>query len=58
MSRDIWIFLFVLGVILFSWPFMSIFKYNLSKYLFLVWFIFIVLVFIATVYKKKGNNGG
>jgi len=58
MSRDISIFLFIFGIILFSWPLLSIFKYNLSYYLFLAWLIFIVLVLIATAVKKNGNSGG
>jgi len=57
MNRDIWIFLFALGIILFSWPLMSIFRYGISKYLFLAWFIFIALIFIATVYKRNDKNG-
>jgi len=58
MAKEISIFLFILGIILFNWPIMSIFKYNLLKYLFLVWFIFIVLVLISTVVKKNGDDGG
>ncbi len=58
MRRDISIFLFIFGIILFSWPLLSIFKYTLSHYLFLAWFMFIVLVFIATAVNKNGNNGG
>ncbi len=58
MMREIWIFLFVLGLILFGWPFMSIFKNNLVAYLFTAWFVLIVLIFVLTVYSKKGDNGG
>jgi hypothetical protein len=58
MSRDIWIFLFALGILLFNWPLMSIFRYGISKYLFLAWFIFIALIFIATLNKRNGKNGG
>lgn len=58
MKRDIWIFLFVLGAVLFSWPVVSIFKYDLSKYFFMAWLIFIALIFFATIYSKKKNNGG
>jgi hypothetical protein len=58
MKRDICIFLFVVGIVLFNWPIISIFKYDLSKYFFLSWFIFIALIFIVNVYSKKGNNGG
>jgi hypothetical protein len=34
------------------------FKHGISKYLFLAWFIFILLIFIAAHYTKKSNNGG
>ncbi|MBI5741317.1 MAG: hypothetical protein HZA16_11445 [Nitrospirae bacterium] len=57
MKRDIWIFLFIVGFVLFNWPVISIFKYDLSKYLFLVWIIFIVLIFSVTRYSGKGNKG-
>lgn len=58
MKRESWILLFAVGVILFGWPVISIFRYSLLKYLFLVWFIFIVLIFIAASHDNKGNNGG
>ncbi|MBI4697393.1 MAG: hypothetical protein HY758_00330 [Nitrospirae bacterium] len=58
MKRDIWVFLFVLGVILFNWPIISIFRPDISKYLFLAWFIFIALIFFVAVYLKKRDNGG
>lgn len=58
MAKDIGIFLFFLGIILFNWPIMSIFKHHLSIYLFFAWFIFIVLVLISTAVKKNGNDGG
>ena len=56
--REIWIFLFALGVILFNWPILSIFNYNLSTYLFIAWFIFILLVLIATRKDDARDNGG
>ncbi len=58
MMRDIWIFLFALGLILFGWPFMSMFSTNLVLYLFSTWFILIVVIFILSVYNKNGDNGG
>lgn len=58
MKRESWVLLFAVGAIFLGWPIISIFDYNLSKYLFLAWFIFIVLIFIATTYNKKGNSGG
>ncbi len=57
MMREIWIFLFFLGLILFGWPFMSIFSNNLVAYLFSAWLVLIILIFVLTVYTKKGDNG-
>lgn len=58
MKRDIWIFLFVVGVIFFGWPMISIFRFGLAKYLFPVWFVFIGLIYFMTVYSKKWKDGG
>jgi hypothetical protein len=58
MVRDIWIFFFALGIILFNWPIISMFEHGLSKYLFFVWFIFIALIFIMTEYAGRKGRGG
>jgi hypothetical protein len=58
MIRDIWIFLFALGFILFNWPIISIFNYGLSQYLFITWFVFIAVIFTVTVYLSRGDRGG
>ncbi len=56
--KEIWIFLFALGVILFNWPILSIFNYHLSTYLFIAWFIFILLIFVATRKSSARDDGG
>ncbi len=56
--QDLFIILFVIGCIFFGWPILSIFKLNLSKYLFLAWFIFIVLIFFCTRFKKNNKSEG
>lgn len=56
--RDIWVFLFLLGVILFSWPFISMFGHSLALYIFIAWLVFIALIFIGTLQKRNGNSGG
>ena len=56
MVRDFWIFLFVIGLILFSWPFMSIFMHDLVRYLFSAWLLLIVLIFLGVT--KKGDDRG
>ena len=35
MKRDIWIFLFVIGLLFFNWPIMGIFKSSLATSLFI-----------------------
>ncbi len=58
MRRDVWIFLFVIGVLFFSWPLMSIFEGNLVLSLFVIWLAFIVCVFIASILSKREDGGG
>lgn len=57
MKRDIWIFLFVLGALVFSWPLMTIFRENLAVSLFVVWLVFIVLMLIASIVSEREDRG-
>ena len=57
MRRDVWFFLFFIGVLLFGWPLMSIFRHNLVLYLFTTWLLFIVLIFIATKASEREDGG-
>lgn len=57
MRRDIWIFLFFLGSILFGWPFLKIFQRSLAYYLFIIWFAFIGLLFLASLLSDRGDGG-
>jgi hypothetical protein len=58
MQRDVWIFLLVIGVLFFSWPILSIFKDSLAIYLFVIWFVFIALIFVVSVFSKREDGGG
>jgi hypothetical protein len=57
MRRDIWIFLFALGLLVFNWPIISIFQDNLVIALFIIWLIFIVLTGITTMVSKREDGG-
>ena len=57
MKRDIWVFLFILGLLLFGWPLVTIFRDNLAAYLFVAWAGFILLIYIATVTAGRGHGG-
>ncbi len=58
MRRDIWIFLFSIGLLLFNWPLLSIFKYSMATYLFVIWLLFIVLIFVASIFSEREDGGG
>jgi hypothetical protein len=58
MKREIWIFLFLLGFLFFSWPLMSIFKDNLAISLFVIWLVFIILIFVTSIFSEKEDGGG
>ena len=58
MKRDIWIALFSLGLLLFGWPFLKIFHDYLPYYLFLAWFMFIGLIYLASRSSDREDGGG
>jgi hypothetical protein len=58
MTRDVWFFLFFLGVLLFGWPLISIFKSGLATYLFVIWIVFIALILIASLFSEREDGGG
>jgi hypothetical protein len=57
MRRDVWFFLFFIGVLLFGWPLMSIFLSGLATYLFVIWLLFIVLIYLATKVTEREDGG-
>jgi len=57
MKRDIWVFLFGLGVLLFGGPFLYILRDSLIYYLFISWFVFIGLIFLASHYSTREDGG-
>lgn len=58
MRRDIWIFLFFIGLLFFGWPLISIFRDSLTTYLFVAWSVFIALIFIASRFSEREDGGG
>ncbi len=58
MRRDVWIFLFVLGALFFSWPIMSIFEGSLVLSLFVIWLVFIICIFITSIFSEREDGGG
>jgi hypothetical protein len=54
-SKEIWPFLFLVGTLLFNWPFLLIFGLSLPYYLFSIWGLFIIVISIFI--KKTGKFG-
>lgn len=57
MRRDIWIFLFFLGFLLFNWPFLAMFQAGLPTYLFVIWLLFIGMIFVASILTGREEGG-
>ena len=52
--KETLVFLFVLGLILFNWPFLGIFEHTQPLYLFLAWGAFVfALMAVLTLGRKK-----
>ena len=55
-SKEIWFFLFLIGTLLFNWPFLVIFGLSLPYYLFGAWGIFIVVISLIINKTKTGKH--
>ena len=55
MKKEIWIFLFFVGLLLFNWPFLHIFERHLPAYLFSLWLAIIGLVYF---FSSHGSDDG
>jgi len=54
-SKELWPFLFLIGILLFNWPSLAIFGLFLPHYLFGAWGLFILAIGISI--KKNGKPG-
>jgi len=56
-TRDVWIFLFFAGALLFNWPMLSIAGEALPFYIFAAWAAFILLIMLFSR-RGAGSGGG
>lgn len=57
-SKELWPFIFIIGLILFNWPFLDIFRMSLPHYLFGAWGLLIACVgILIAILNKKGEDG-
>lgn len=55
-SKELWIFLFLIGTLLFNWPFLDIFSLSVPSYLFGVWAIFITVISLFISFANTQGN--
>ncbi|MDB4285545.1 hypothetical protein N9903_01420 [bacterium] len=55
-SNDLWIFLFFLGVLVFNWPFLTIFEGSLPYGLFILWALFITLIAFFAIRRDRDGT--
>jgi len=56
-DRGKWVFLLAIGVLLFNWPFLSIFDRVLPYYLFGAWAMIILAAGILAMFQGRGGQG-
>jgi len=56
-NTEIWVFIFILGLLFLNWPVLEIFRIEVVRYLFVFWAIFIGLIAFATYKTKKLESG-
>lgn len=56
-NKELWPFIFLIGALLFNWPFLEIFSLSLPYYLFGIWGIFIIVTgIIITMVRRPGKG--
>ena len=56
--KDIWLFLFFFGMLLFGWPMISMFGPHIALYFFSAWIIYIMIIFILSRSSREKEDGG
>ena len=55
-SAEIWVFIFILGLLGINWPILEIFHTQVAAYLFATWVLFIALIALAARKGKAENE--
>ena len=54
-STDSWVFLFLVGLVIFNWPFLTIFSDSLPYALFVLWALYIA---VTALFSRGGGRDG
>jgi len=55
-DKELWPFLFIMGMLLLNWPFLDVFSLSLPYYLFGVWGLFIIVMGFSISKTGKQKN--
>jgi len=56
-TRDVWLFVFMLGILAFVWPLPEVFRAHAALYLYAVWAAFIALVYFFSRSARQDGGG-
>ncbi len=51
-NAEIWVFIFILGLLGLNWPLLEIFHTSVAAYLFVIWILFIILIAVGARKEK------
>jgi len=58
MRKEVWLFVFLVGLLAFNWPTLQIFSGVLPAYLFIAWFLLIAVIFTLARGAAEDEDGG
>lgn len=57
-NTEVWVFIFLVGLLGLTWPLLEIFRVHILVYLFAFWLVFIALVALASFKTEGGRKTG
>jgi len=57
-TKEIWGFLFFVGVFALNWPSLAVFRNHLPEYLFSMWFLLVGIIYLLVGRTDRDGEGG
>ena len=57
-QKEVWLFVFMVGLLAFNWPMLAIFSSVLPAYIFAAWLAVIAVIAFFSVRTSKEEDGG
>ena len=55
-NKEVWPFIYLVGLLLFNWPLMDLFDAILPYYLYAAWVLFILALGLLTTLRGRSDN--